>query len=110
MARIARHFEQVANLAVFGGQTALPRLAEILASGSVVGSALQFVVQLPAVMRAAPGIQLTFRKAGLTYAVSFISWPRRRVLPGPNTLSMFLYRDPESIIDAMVAVSSSRLC
>jgi putative peptidoglycan lipid II flippase len=53
----------IVTLVVFGGQTALPRLAEILALGSVVGSALQFVVQLPAVMRAAPGIQLTFRKA-----------------------------------------------
>jgi putative peptidoglycan lipid II flippase len=53
----------IVTLVVFGSQTALPRLAEILAWGSVVGSALQFVAQLPAVMRAAPGIQLTFRMA-----------------------------------------------
>ena len=53
----------IVTLVVFGSQTALPRLAEILAWGSVVGSALQFVAQLPAVMRAAPGIRLTFRMA-----------------------------------------------
>jgi len=41
----------IVTLVVFGSQTALPRLAEILAWGSVVGSALQFVVQLPAVLR-----------------------------------------------------------
>ena len=34
---------------MFGGATTLPRLAVLLAWGSVVGSALQFVVQLPVV-------------------------------------------------------------
>jgi putative peptidoglycan lipid II flippase len=51
----------IVTLVVFGSQTALPRLAEILALGSVVGSALQFVVQLPAVLRVAPGMQLSLR-------------------------------------------------
>ena len=36
---------------MFGAQTTLPRLAVILAWGSVVGSALQFAVQVPAVLR-----------------------------------------------------------
>ena len=49
----------IATLVIFGSQTALPRLAEILALGSVAGSALQFVVQLPAVLRVAPGVRLT---------------------------------------------------
>ena len=53
----------IVTLVVFGSQTELPRLAEILALGSVVGSALQFVVQLPAVVRVAPGMQLSLRMA-----------------------------------------------
>lgn len=45
------------------GSRALSRLAEILALGSVVGSALQFAVQLPAVLRVAPGMRLSRRVA-----------------------------------------------
>ena len=37
--------------------TTLPRLAVMLAWGSVVGSALQFVVQLPVVLRVAPDLR-----------------------------------------------------
>ena len=39
---------------MFGAGTPLPRLAVLLAWGSVAGSALQFAVQLPAVLRVAP--------------------------------------------------------
>src|SRR6185436_16410125 len=53
----------IVTLVVFGNQTALPRLAEILALGSVVGSALQFAVQLPAVLHVAPGMHLSFSVA-----------------------------------------------
>jgi putative peptidoglycan lipid II flippase len=53
----------IGTLVIFGTDTALPRLAEILALGSVVGSALQFLVQLPAVARAAPGMQFSFAVA-----------------------------------------------
>lgn len=49
----------IGALVIFGNQTALPHLAEILAMGSVVGSALQFAVQLPVVLRVAPGIRLS---------------------------------------------------
>jgi putative peptidoglycan lipid II flippase len=49
----------IATLVFFGSQNPLPRLAELLAIGSVAGSALQFVVQLPAVWRVAPGVRLT---------------------------------------------------
>ena len=45
-----------ATLVAFGAGTALPRLAVILAWGSVAGSALQFAVQLPAVLRVAPDL------------------------------------------------------
>lgn len=37
----------IATLLLFGGRTGLGRLTELLAWGSVAGSALQFVVQLP---------------------------------------------------------------
>ena len=46
----------IAALVAFGAGTALPRLAVILAWGSVAGSALQFAVQLPAVFRVAPDL------------------------------------------------------
>ena len=42
---------------VIGGKFPLPRLAIILAWGSVAGAALQFVVQLPVVFRIAPDLR-----------------------------------------------------
>ncbi len=47
----------IATLLMFGGGTALPRLAALLAWGSVVGSGLMFVVQLPIVLRLAPRLR-----------------------------------------------------
>ncbi len=47
----------IATLLIFGGAD-LPRLAVILAWGSVVGSALMFVVQLPIVWKLAPGLRV----------------------------------------------------
>jgi putative peptidoglycan lipid II flippase len=47
----------IATLFVYGGSE-LPRLAEILAWGSVVGSALQFLVQVPVVLSLAPHLKL----------------------------------------------------
>ena len=46
----------IATLVIFGG-SALPRLAVLLAWGSVVGSALQVAVQLPIVFRIAPDLK-----------------------------------------------------
>jgi putative peptidoglycan lipid II flippase len=46
----------IATLVIFGG-SALPRLAVLLAWGSVVGSALQVAVQLPIVLRIAPDLK-----------------------------------------------------
>jgi putative peptidoglycan lipid II flippase len=48
----------IATLIGFGAGTTLPRLAVILAWGSVAGSALQFLVQLPFVVRVAPDLRL----------------------------------------------------
>ncbi|MGH9143297.1 MAG: murein biosynthesis integral membrane protein MurJ, partial [Vicinamibacterales bacterium] len=50
----------IATLIVFGAGTTLPRLAVILAWGSVVGSALQFAVQIPFVRRVAPDLRFSF--------------------------------------------------
>ena len=46
----------IGTLVVFGPGALPARLAILLAWGSVVGSALQFAVQVPAVLRVAPGI------------------------------------------------------
>jgi putative peptidoglycan lipid II flippase len=55
----------IATLLTFGPQTQadLPKLAMILALGSVVGAALQFLVQLPFVWRVAPDLRPTFDTA-----------------------------------------------
>jgi putative peptidoglycan lipid II flippase len=42
----------------FGAGTALPRLVAILAWSSVVGSALQFGIQIPVVLRVAPDLRI----------------------------------------------------
>jgi putative peptidoglycan lipid II flippase len=47
----------IATLILYGGAE-LPRLATILAWGSVIGSALQFAVQVPMVLRLAPDLKL----------------------------------------------------
>src|SRR6185503_15176508 len=47
----------IGTLVVFGGETTLPRLAVLLAWGSVAGSALQFAVQVPVVLRVAPDLR-----------------------------------------------------
>jgi putative peptidoglycan lipid II flippase len=50
----------IAALLWFGPGTPLPRLVAILAWGSVIGSALQFAVQLPTVFRVAPDLRLVW--------------------------------------------------
>ena len=48
----------IATLVGFGAHSSLPRLAVALAWGSLVGSALQFVVQVPVVLAVAPHLRL----------------------------------------------------
>ena len=50
----------IAVLIGFGGSRGLSELAVYVAWGSVAGSAIQFVVQLPVVRRLVPGLRLTF--------------------------------------------------
>jgi putative peptidoglycan lipid II flippase len=47
----------IGTLVAFGGRASLPRLAVLLAWGSVVGSVLQFAVQVPVVLRVAPDLR-----------------------------------------------------
>jgi putative peptidoglycan lipid II flippase len=54
----------IAVLLWFGGREPLPRLVAILAWGSVAGSALQFGVQLPVVLRVAPDLRFGIGTAG----------------------------------------------
>ena len=53
----------IATLLIFGGRTPLPTLAVYLGWGSVAGSALQFAVQLPFVLRLAPDLRIAFDTA-----------------------------------------------
>jgi len=53
----------IATLVLFGAHTPLPRLAEILAWGSVAGSGLQFAVQVPMVLRVAPDLRFALDTA-----------------------------------------------
>ncbi|MEQ1728886.1 MAG: lipid II flippase MurJ, partial [Vicinamibacterales bacterium] len=50
----------VSTMVYFGGGSSLSQLAEYLAWGAVVGSALQFGVQLPVVLRVAPDLRFAF--------------------------------------------------
>jgi putative peptidoglycan lipid II flippase len=53
----------IATLITFGGHVPLPDLAMKLAWGSVVGSALQFVVQVPVVLRVAKDLRFSLDAA-----------------------------------------------
>ena len=93
----------IATLVIFGGQAQLPRLAEILAWGSVVGSALQVLVQLPAVLRAAPGIRLTV-KIGSTGADADVRAQVREIIR--NFIPVFVSRGVVQIsayVDTLLA-------
>ena len=53
----------IVTLVVFGAGATLPRLAVILAWGSVVGALAQVLVQLPVVLAVAPDLRLSFDTA-----------------------------------------------
>jgi putative peptidoglycan lipid II flippase len=54
---IVWNLSMIAALLAYGRSTSLPRLAEILAWGAVVGGALQCAVQLPTVFTLAPNLR-----------------------------------------------------
>jgi peptidoglycan biosynthesis protein MviN/MurJ (putative lipid II flippase) len=72
----------IVTLVVFGGQTTLPRLAVLLAWGSVAGSALQFAVQVPVVLRVAPDLRFGL---GILWRGAFS--PADAALKGPRHTS-----------------------
>src|SRR5579871_3066348 len=53
----------VATMLLFGRHSDLPRLAVYTAWGSVVGSGLQFLVQLPVVFAVAPALRFSLRRS-----------------------------------------------
>ena len=57
LAPVIWNVAMIATLLWWGGFTPLPRLAVILAWGAVAGSALQMLVQLPAVLRLVPDLR-----------------------------------------------------
>jgi len=63
MAPVVWNAAMIATLVTFGAGRDLPVLAVYLAWGSVAGSALQFLVQLPAALRLVPGLRLRLRTA-----------------------------------------------
>ena len=78
-APIAWNAAMIATLVAFGGAE-LPRLAVAVAWGSVVGSALQFLVQVPSVVRVAPELRFAtdtvsepVRTIGRTFVPVFVS-------------------------------------
>jgi len=66
----------IVTLLVFGGRSELPDLAMKLALGSVVGSALQFLIQLPVVLRVAPDLRF-----GLHFASEHVRVVVRNFVP-----------------------------
>ena len=70
----------ITTLLMFGASSSLPRLAVLLAWGSVVGSFVQFAVQVPVVLRVAPDLRFAFdiasehvRTVSRNFAPVFIS-------------------------------------
>ena len=70
----------IAALLIWGGRTALPELAVYAAWGSVAGSALQFLIQVPAVLRATGGVRPVLelgsahvREVGRNFTPAFLS-------------------------------------
>jgi putative peptidoglycan lipid II flippase len=57
LAPVIWNVAMIVTLLWWGGFTALPRLAVILAWGAVAGSALQMLVQLPAVLKLVPNLR-----------------------------------------------------
>lgn len=59
---VAWNAAQIGVMLAFGRRADLPHLAEYAAWATVLGSALQFLIQLPVVLRLAPAIKFLFRR------------------------------------------------
>ena len=99
----------IGTLIVFGREASLPRLATVLAWGSVLGSFLMFAVQLPIVLKLAPALRLGMdttsqhvRTVGRNFAPAFVS---RGVVQLSGYIDMFLasYLGPIAVAAMMSA-------
>jgi putative peptidoglycan lipid II flippase len=99
----------IGTLIVFRHEPSLPHLASILAWGSVAGSFLMFAVQLPIVLKLAPGLRLGLnttsehvRTVGRNFAPAFVS---RGVVQLSGYIDMFLasFLGPEAVAAMMSA-------
>jgi putative peptidoglycan lipid II flippase len=99
----------IGTLIVFRHETSLPHMATILAWGSVAGSFLMFAVQLPIVLKLAPGLRLGLnttsehvRTVGRNFAPAFVS---RGVVQLSGYIDMFLasFLGPEAVAAMMSA-------
>jgi len=82
----------------FGAGTALPRLVVILAWGSVVGSALQFGIQIPVVLRVAPYLRLALWRGAFT----------PRLARGARSVSKGNHADVRAVVRNFVPAFFSR--
>lgn len=64
LAPVIWNLAMIATLLWWGAQSSLPRLAVILAWGAVAGSALQLLIQLPAVLALVPNLRLRLEWSG----------------------------------------------
>jgi putative peptidoglycan lipid II flippase len=79
----------IATLILYGSN-ALPRLAVILAWGSVVGSAAQFLIQLPVVLRLAPDLKFAVDLASKSVRTVFTNFVPAFISRGVVQLSAFI--------------------
>jgi len=79
----------IGTLIVYGG-TDLPRLAVILAWGSVVGSALQLLVQVPVVLQLAPDLKLSLDLASEQVRTIFRNFVPAFISRGVVQLSAYI--------------------
>jgi putative peptidoglycan lipid II flippase len=70
LAPVIWNVAMIATLLWWGPRAPLPRLAVILAWGAVAGSALQMLVQLPAVLKLVPDVPFRFELSGHVRAVA----------------------------------------
>ncbi len=101
----------IATLVVFGPRSTLPGLAVALAWGSVVGSALQFAVQLPTVRKVAPDVRLVVDTASDHVRVIARNFLPAFVARGVVQISAFIDSILASLLGtgAVAAISNAQL-
>jgi putative peptidoglycan lipid II flippase len=102
----------IVTLIVFGRSTGLDRLAYLTAWGSVVGSFLQFLVQLPAVIPLAAPLRLALRRDNANVQTVIRNFGPVFVSRGVTQLSAYVDAMLASLIDrvgALAAITNAQL-